>query len=134
MEFVWQEDEFYSWINPTYLNPMTQGDIQETFEDKSEIQLREFINPEKYQDLCRALNASDRNWILQGPVNKRNYEYTNDDSPIISEAKSFFQSEAFFLVLSNLTGLKLHRLASTPSSSDNESESGNFNQIILFDQ
>jgi len=119
------EDEFYSWINPTYLNPMTQGDIQETFEDKSEIQLREFINPEKYQDLCRALNASDRNWILQGPVNKRNYEYTNDDSPIISEAKSFFQSEAFFLVLSNLTGLKLHRLASTPSSSDNESESEN---------
>jgi len=117
------EEEFYSWINPTYLNPMTQGDIQETFEDKSEIQLHEFINPVKYQILCEALNSSERKWILQGPANKRHYQCTEDDSPILEEAKRFFQSEAFFLVLSNLTGLKLHHLAATPASSDNESES-----------
>jgi len=121
------EEEFYSWINPTYLNPMTQADIQETFEEKSEIQLHEFISPDKYQALCEALNSSERKWTLQGPANKRHYECTEDDSPVLQEAKRFFQSEAFFLVLSNLTGLKLHHLASTPASSDNESESESVN-------
>ena len=114
---------------------MTQGDIQETFEDKSEIQLHEFINPVKYQILCEALNSSERKWILQGPANKRHYQCTEDDSPILEEAKRFFQSEAFFLVLSNLTGLKLHHLAATPASSDNESESESgtrFSSMILI--
>lgn len=116
------EDEFYSWINPVYLDPTTQGDVQETFGDKSEIQLQEFIRPEKYGELCEALHLIS-DWKNQGPANRRHYQCTDSqDQNVINEARKFFQSEAFFLVLSNLTGLKLHRLASTPSSSDAESE------------
>lgn len=96
--------------------------MQETFGEKSEIQLQEFINPDKYTELCRALVELDA-WRSQGPANKRHYETTENESGILEEARKFFASEAFFLVLSNLTGLKLHRLAATPSSSDNDSDS-----------
>lgn len=99
--------------------------MQSTFSDKSEIQLQEFIQPDKYGQLCEALHSIDASdWITQGPANKRNYECSESTSSVVlNEARKFFQSEAFFLVLSNLTGLKLHRLASTPSSSENESSS-----------
>jgi hypothetical protein len=99
--------------------------VQSTFSDKSEIQLQEFIQPDKYGQLCEALHSIDASdWITQGPANKRNYECSESTSSVVlNEARKFFQSEAFFLVLSNLTGLKLHRLASTPSSSENESSS-----------
>ena len=104
------------------MDPTTQGDVQETFGDKSEIQLQEFIRPEKYGELCEALHLIS-DWKNQGPANRRHYQCTDSqDQNVINEARKFFQSEAFFLVLSNLTGLKLHRLASTPSSSDAESE------------
>ena len=123
---IFQEEEFYSWINPAYLDPSTQGDVQESFEEKSEIQLQEFINPEKYQALCEALRSPDITWTNLGPANKRNYEIcTEEDTKAISilkEVKAFFQSEALFLVLSSLTGLKLHKLAPTPSSSENDSD------------
>lgn len=111
--------------------------MQSTFSDKSEIQLQEFIQPDKYGQLCEALHslqASD--WITQGPANKRNYECSESTSLVVlNEARKFFHSEAFFLVLSNLTGLKLHRLASTPSSSENESssdESISFSMCFIF--
>lgn len=117
------EDEFYSWINPAYLEPDTQGDVQEAFGEKSEIQLQEFISPEKYADLCGALLGLDPSqWTGHGPANKRHYATTENESlAIVNEARKFFASEAFFLVLSNLTGLKMHRLAATPSSSDADS-------------
>lgn len=128
-----QEDEFYTWISPAYLDPVTQGDVQSTFGDKSEIQLQEFIQPSKYGQLCEALHSIDASeWIAQSPANKRHYECTETSSlTVLNEAKKFFQSEAFFLVLSNLTGLKLHRLASTPSSSDNESSSDESNRFFV---
>lgn len=120
---VIQEDKFYSWISPAYLDPETQGDVQTAFSEKSEIQLQEFIHPEKYGQLCEALHSIDESgWIEQGPANKRHYSTSEVNSiEILNEARQFFRSEAFFLVLSNLTGLKMHRLAATPSSSDNES-------------
>ena len=39
---------------------------------------------------------------------------------VIRNCVQFLQSEAFFLILSNLTGLKLHRLAVTSPDSDEE--------------
>ena len=104
---------------------MTQGDVQETFSDKSEIQLQEFIQPDKYGQLVEALHSIEAaDWLAQSPANKRHYECAQATGcAVLNEAVKFFQSEAFFLVLSNLTGLKLHRLASTPSSSDNDDSS-----------
>ena len=51
-----------------------------------------------------------------------NYEkLVLDEVPdIVRNCIQFLQSEAFFLILSNLTGLKLHRLAVTSPDSDEE--------------
>ena len=38
-----QEDVFYQWINPAYLDPVTQSEIQERFEEESEIELTDFL-------------------------------------------------------------------------------------------
>ena len=56
-------------INPIYLNPVTQSEIQEKFEESSEISLPEFILPEKFS----AVSAELRNllgWEHQGPPNR----------------------------------------------------------------
>jgi hypothetical protein len=44
---VFQEESFYEWINPVYLDPEVQGQIQEKFEVNSEINLQEFIRVSK---------------------------------------------------------------------------------------
>lgn len=38
-----QEDQLYNWINPIYLEPGVQGEIQEKFEADSEIELQGFF-------------------------------------------------------------------------------------------
>ena len=49
------EQEFYWWINPMYLDPLTQTEIREKFEESSEISLPDFLIAEKYQEMCLAL-------------------------------------------------------------------------------
>lgn len=49
------EQEFYWWINPVYLDPLTQSEIREKFEESSEISLPDFLITEKYQEMCAAL-------------------------------------------------------------------------------
>ena len=49
------EQEFYWWINPLYLNPVTQHEIKEKFVATSEISLPDFLIDEKYQEMCAAL-------------------------------------------------------------------------------
>jgi hypothetical protein len=49
------EQEFYWWINPMYLDPFTQTEIREKFEESSEISLPDFLIAEKYQEMCLAL-------------------------------------------------------------------------------
>ncbi|ESO92501.1 hypothetical protein LOTGIDRAFT_120424, partial [Lottia gigantea] len=116
------EDEFYSWINPVYLVPDVQGEISEKFESESEIQLTDFIKKDKYNELKKALKESDIHWSHHGPANKRKYYVCNSENQpaIIKECVKFLQSDAMFLVLSNITGLKLHELA--PESDDEEKD------------
>ena len=38
-----QEEIFYDWISPKYLDILTQSDIQDRFEQASEIQLSDFL-------------------------------------------------------------------------------------------
>lgn len=49
------EQEFYWWINPIYLDPLTQAEIKAKFEESSEISLPDFLIAEKYQEVCTAL-------------------------------------------------------------------------------
>ena len=53
-----------------------------------------------------------------------NYEkLVLDKAPeIVRSCIQFLQSEAFFLIMSNLTGLRLHRLAVTSPDTDEEDE------------
>lgn len=38
-----QEDDFYSWLNPQYLDSATQASIKETFVEESQIELGNFL-------------------------------------------------------------------------------------------
>ena len=53
------------------------------------------------------------------------YEANKDTCPaILKSCLDLLQSDALFLVLSNLTGLKLHELAGSDSESSSDSENG----------
>uniref|UniRef100_A0A4X1U898 2-oxoglutarate and iron dependent oxygenase domain containing 1 n=1 Tax=Sus scrofa TaxID=9823 RepID=A0A4X1U898_PIG len=106
------------WINPTYLDMEYQVQIQEEFEESSEILLKEFLKPEKFAEVCEALEKGDVEWTSQGPPNKRFYEKAEESKlpKILKDCMALFRSEAMFLLLSNFTGLKLHFLA--PSEED----------------
>ena len=51
------------------------------------------------------------------------FEATNESCPsIVKSCVDLFHSDAVFLVLSNLTGLKLHELAGSDSESNSDGE------------
>jgi hypothetical protein len=95
------------------LDPAIQTEIREKFEQESEIELQEFLKDEKYEDLIAALKSPDLDWKMRGPPNKRHYSALspNDLPELLLQFLQFMQSEAIFLILSNLTGLRLHALA-----------------------
>ncbi|XP_042545867.1 prolyl 3-hydroxylase OGFOD1 isoform X1 [Dipodomys spectabilis] len=110
----------YEWINPTYLDMDYQVQIQEEFEERSEILLKEFLKPEKFAKVCEALEKGDVEWSSRGPPNKRFYDKADENKlpDILKDCMELFRSEALFLLLSNFTGLKLHFLA--PSEDETE--------------
>uniref|UniRef100_A0A8C6DH36 2-oxoglutarate and iron dependent oxygenase domain containing 1 n=1 Tax=Moschus moschiferus TaxID=68415 RepID=A0A8C6DH36_MOSMO len=113
-----QHEILYDWINPTYLDMDYQAQIQEEFEESSEILLKEFLQPEKFAEVCEALEKGRVEWSSRGPPNKRFYEKAEESQlpDILRDCMALFRSEAMFLLLSNFTGLKLHFLA--PSEED----------------
>lgn len=115
----------YEWINPTYLDMEYQVQIQEEFEESSEILLKQFLKPEKFAKVCEALEKGDVKWSSQGPPNRRFYEKAEENElpNILQDCMKLFHSEALFLLLSNFTGLKLHFLApSEDDETENEKE------------
>uniref|UniRef100_A0A8C4L6V9 2-oxoglutarate and iron dependent oxygenase domain containing 1 n=1 Tax=Equus asinus TaxID=9793 RepID=A0A8C4L6V9_EQUAS len=113
-----QHEILYDWINPTYLDMDYQVQIQDEFEERSEILLKEFLKPEKFAEVCEALEKGDVEWSSRGPPNKRFYEKAEESTlpKILKDCMELFRSEPLFLLLSNFTGLKLHFLA--PSEDD----------------
>ncbi|XP_004626032.1 prolyl 3-hydroxylase OGFOD1 isoform X1 [Octodon degus] len=103
----------YEWINPSYLDMEYQAQIQEEFEERSEILLKEFLKPEKFAKVCEALEKGEVEWTSHGPPNKRFYEKAEESQlpDVLKDCMELFRSEALFLLLSNFTGLKLHFLA-----------------------
>ena len=116
------EDSFFDWINPLYLDPGNQAEIQENFEANSEISLQDFLTGEKYSEIGEALKSSDLKWTQRGPPNKQHYRVVaGQEMPeVVKECVQFLKSDAMFLFLSNLTGLKLHALA--PCDDDDEED------------
>ncbi|XP_068172031.1 prolyl 3-hydroxylase OGFOD1 [Antennarius striatus] len=106
------ETVLLEWINPVYLDISYQEQIQEEFEDSSEIQLKDFLKEEKFREVREALRLTQIEWMKRGPPNKRCYEVASLDSlpQCVSACWELLHSEAFFLLLSNFTGLRLHYL------------------------
>nr|XP_033797183.1 prolyl 3-hydroxylase OGFOD1 [Geotrypetes seraphini] len=108
----------YEWISPIYLDMKLHVQVQEEFEERSEILLKDFLKLEKFKEVCEALEKETLEWKIRGPPNKRFYETADGRLPdVLRDCMELFHSEAMFLLLSNLTGLKLHFLAS-----DNEDD------------
>ena len=40
---LFQETEFFDWINPVYISQEIQNDIRERFESESELELSDFL-------------------------------------------------------------------------------------------
>ncbi|KAM4630071.1 prolyl 3-hydroxylase OGFOD1 isoform 2-T2 [Polymixia lowei] len=110
------------WVNPMYMDISYQEQIQEEFEDSSEIQLKNFLKEEKFVEVSEALRLAEIQWTRRGPPNKRFYEVASLDTlpPCVTECWELLCSEAFFLLLSNFTGLRLHYLC--PNDEDDENE------------
>ncbi|XP_042214190.1 prolyl 3-hydroxylase OGFOD1-like [Homarus americanus] len=103
-----------------------QREIRHKFRTDSEVELESFLAENKYQELAEALKSSDLIWQCTGPANKQNFEVLKLDKvpDIINSCLNFLRSEAVFLVVSQLTGLKLHKLAPPDSEPDSDEEDG----------
>ncbi|XP_077374713.1 prolyl 3-hydroxylase OGFOD1 isoform X2 [Festucalex cinctus] len=112
------------WINPLYLDISYQERIQEEFEESSEIQLKDFLREEKFSQVCEVMQLAQIQWMRKGPANKRCYEAACLDTlpECVSACWELLQSEAFFLLLSNFTGLRLHYLC--PADDDEDDDGG----------
>ncbi|XP_061566613.1 prolyl 3-hydroxylase OGFOD1 [Cololabis saira] len=116
------ETVLLEWVNPVYLDISQQERIQEEFEDNSEIQLKDFLREEKFIEVKEALRLAAIQWGKKSPPNKRCYEVASLDSlpECVSGCWELLHSEAFFLLLSNFTGLRLHYLC--PADDEDEDE------------
>ncbi|XP_037104114.1 prolyl 3-hydroxylase OGFOD1 [Syngnathus acus] len=110
------------WINPLYLDISYQEQIQDEFEESSEIQLKDFLREEKFRQVCAALQSAEIQWTRKGPANKRCYKAACLDTlpECVSACWELLRSEAFFLLLSNFTGLRLHYLC--PADDDDNDD------------
>uniref|UniRef100_V9KLK0 Prolyl 3-hydroxylase OGFOD1 n=1 Tax=Callorhinchus milii TaxID=7868 RepID=V9KLK0_CALMI len=120
------EQILYDWISPIYMDMQTQAQVQEEFEEKSAMLLKNFLKKEKFQMVCEALHSTDMKWKRKGPANKRCYHQADEDGlpDILAQCMKLFRSEAMFLLLSNFTGLKLHLLAASNEDEEEEEETG----------
>ncbi|KAJ8271897.1 hypothetical protein COCON_G00107560 [Conger conger] len=116
------EELLFEWINPVYLDMGYQEQVQEEFEETSEILLKNFLKEDKFKEVNEALKQNEIRWVRRGPPNKRRYERADQQGlpPCVSACWELLSSEAFFLLLSNFTGLKLHFLA--PGNDEEEGE------------
>ncbi|XP_037527882.1 prolyl 3-hydroxylase OGFOD1 isoform X2 [Rhipicephalus sanguineus] len=124
-----EEELLRAWISPTYLADSVAEQVREQFKNESEIHLQEFLREDKCKALEEALSDPNVFWKQQGPRNRRwTLECPTPMAPVVEECLRVFRSEAMFLILSNLTGLKLHPLLSvTESDSSSEDDGGSDN-------
>ncbi|PIK54108.1 putative 2-oxoglutarate and iron-dependent oxygenase domain-containing protein 1 isoform 1 [Apostichopus japonicus] len=119
-----QEGLFVKWMNPCYIDPDSHSQISSTFNEESQIQLPTFFNEDVSEDLAKALRSPEVRWTRRGPPDRRSYEVARTDSYplILKECLDVMHSELMFLLLSRLTGLKLHEDVEDSSSDEEDTE------------
>ncbi|XP_060796737.1 prolyl 3-hydroxylase OGFOD1 isoform X2 [Neoarius graeffei] len=120
------ESVLFEWVNEMYMDPLYQAQVQQEFEDASEIRLPNFLQEEKYKQVTEALRLAEIQWERRGPPNKRWYARAQLQNlpSCLKECWDLLSSEAFFILLSNLTGLRLHALATEEDESDSDGQDG----------
>ncbi|XP_003970033.2 prolyl 3-hydroxylase OGFOD1 [Takifugu rubripes] len=121
------ESVLLEWVNPVYLDISYQEQIQGNFEESSEIQLKDFLKEKKFREVSQALQLSQIQWTKRGPPNKRCYEVASLGNlpQCVRECWELLHSEAFFLLLSNFTGLRLHYLCPDDDGDDKDKKEQN---------
>ena len=118
-----------SWVNPMYLNPEIVTDIGEQFEDNSEIQLKDFLQADKYSAILEEItNTKDVSWRKQGPPNKRCYwslQNNNIEGSVTQQFLELMKSTPFFKLLTKLTGLEMAVLEDDEDEEEEEDDDKN---------
>ncbi|XP_059366293.1 prolyl 3-hydroxylase OGFOD1-like [Carassius carassius] len=116
------ESLLFEWVNEMFLDPRYQARVQQEFEESSEICLPGFLQEEKLRQVRSALQSSEILWERKGHPNKRCYGCADMQSipSCVQECWELLSSESFFILLSNLTGLRLHYLCGDEEESENE--------------
>uniref|UniRef100_A0A673MYX5 Prolyl 3-hydroxylase OGFOD1 n=1 Tax=Sinocyclocheilus rhinocerous TaxID=307959 RepID=A0A673MYX5_9TELE len=118
------ESLLFEWVNEMYLDPCYQARVQQEFEESSEICLPSFLQEEKLRQVRSALQLSEIQWERKGPPNKRCYGCVDMQSvpSCVQECWELLSSESFFILLSNLTGLRLHYLYGKSETENGDGE------------
>lgn len=105
-----------SWISLKYLNVEINTEIQQQFQEDSEVSLENFLLPEKYALLCEELSAMK--WKVVGPRNKQYYKTSDKPLVTVSEFLDLLKSDAFAVLLSHCTGLPLSKQYDDPDCTE----------------
>ena len=109
-------DILKSWISLKYLNLEISSEVQQKFQDDSEVSLAEFLNPEKYSNLLAELESME--WLTVGPRNKKKYQVCTNPSETIADFIKLIKTDAFAVLLSHFTGLPLSENYDDPDCDD----------------
>lgn len=123
---------FKDWINPVYLLKDTKENIRQIFAEKSEIQLENFLNNKKRDDLEKAISTYDVECIWHKEYRPLFclYDYIPheevDGLPnILKEFYIFVHSLSFFKLISELTGVSFGKKEEITNKSNKENENAN---------
>ncbi|KAF8567087.1 hypothetical protein P879_04846 [Paragonimus westermani] len=114
-----EEELVYRWINPFYLDMRQQTKIRRRFLKSSEIQLVNFLKLEEWGRACNALSSvTEPVWSTCGPFNRKHFDVLSEMSKYATQTDAvpeplrelyrLFRSEAMLVILSDLTGIRLH--------------------------
>ncbi|KAA3674525.1 uncharacterized protein DEA37_0002555 [Paragonimus westermani] len=114
-----EEELVYRWINPFYLDMRQQTKIRRRFVKSSEIQLANFLKLEEWGRACNALSSvTEPVWSACGPFNRKHFDVLSEVSKYATQTDAvpeplrelyrLFRSEAILVILSDLTGIRLH--------------------------
>ncbi|VDD77670.1 unnamed protein product [Mesocestoides corti] len=124
-----EEGLVYKWINPVYIDMEQQKAILRRFRSTSEIRLPQFFVEREWEKLCKALDCIENQlWTQEGPMNLRNTSVLShkvEDATLPEECRQvrrLWQSEAMLVILSQMTGVLLHPLASLTRSEDKDQD------------
>ena len=109
-------DVLKSWISLKYLNLEISSEVQQKFQDDSEVSLSDFLNPEKYATLCADLSSAD--WVTVGPRDRKKYQMCHQQSGTVSQFSDLLKTDAFAVLLSHFTGLALSLNYDDPDCDD----------------